>query len=569
MKSVRCAIYTRKSSEEGLEQGFNSLDAQREACAAYILSQASEGWQLIPEYYDDGGLSGGTLERPALQRLLGDVADGKIDIIVVYKVDRLTRSLLDFARLVEAFDAANVSFVSITQSFNTTTSMGRLTLNMLLSFAQFEREVTAERIRDKIAASKARGMWMGGVPPLGYRPDGRTLAIVEEHAVLIREIYARYLRLGNVRLLADTLIQDKIAVPRRATRRGRAYGGGSFSRGQLYTILRNPIYAGDIAHKDKRYPGNHPAIISRDIWDRVQQQLAHNVKGLRQTRQANASLLAGLLFDETGEPLIAVHTTRGKQRYRYYVSKAQQHGTASPDTPAIRLPAREIEQVIRQELSSLLADPFVLVERCRFTLTPEMFATLTARCADLSTQAQTWPHAVVSQIISRIVLHPGRIELLLVPSGLAKLLELPASPTAPAALPHIAAVRLKRTGHTVRLIQDDGMAASAATPDPTLVRLLLKAQRWWAELATGQCDITRLSRRENVSASYMTRVVRLAFLAPKIVDAILSGRTLATVDGASLLATGAITTDWDRQHAKFLPAPDGQSLQARKKRSSL
>ncbi len=221
MKTVRCAIYTRKSSEEGLEQDFNSLDAQREACAAYILSQASEGWKLLPEFYDDGGLSGGTLERPALQRLLENVKAGRIDIIVVYKVDRLTRSLLDFAKLVEAFDAANVSFVSVTQSFNTTTSMGRLTLNMLLSFAQFEREVTAERIRDKIAASKAKGMWMGGVPPLGYEPDGRTLKIVDEHAEIVRRVFDRYTELSNVRRVQEELVQEDVRSPVRTTRTGK------------------------------------------------------------------------------------------------------------------------------------------------------------------------------------------------------------------------------------------------------------------------------------------------------------------------------------------------------------
>ncbi|MCK9553106.1 recombinase family protein, partial [Aquamicrobium sp.] len=215
MKKVRCAIYTRKSSEEGLEQDFNSLHAQREACAAYILSQTSEGWTMLPDEYDDGGLSGGTLERPALRRLMQDIEGGRIDIVVVYKVDRLSRSLLDFAKLVEAFDKTNVSFVSVTQSFNTTNSMGRLTLNMLLSFAQFEREVTAERIRDKIAASKARGMWMGGNPPLGYQPDGRTLAIVEEHAGLVRHIFARYLDLGNVRLVTGALASEGIIAPER------------------------------------------------------------------------------------------------------------------------------------------------------------------------------------------------------------------------------------------------------------------------------------------------------------------------------------------------------------------
>ncbi|RZA23254.1 MAG: recombinase family protein, partial [Proteobacteria bacterium] len=318
MKTVRCAIYTRKSSDEGLEQDFNSLDAQREACAAYVLSQASEGWKLCPEHYDDGGISGGTLERPALQRLIAEVKEGRIDIIVVYKVDRLTRSLLDFSKLVETFDAAGASFVSVTQSFNTTTSMGRLTLNMLLSFAQFEREVTAERIRDKIAASKAKGMWMGGNPPLGYRPDGRTLAIVEDHATIVRDIYARYRRLGNVRLVADALIGDGVTTPARIKGNGKAFGGGIFSRGQLYTMLKNPIYVGDIPHREKVYPGNHPGIINRAEWDAVQVQLATNVQGQRTTRARNASLLAGLLFDSAGEPVIAVHTNKGKQRYRYY-----------------------------------------------------------------------------------------------------------------------------------------------------------------------------------------------------------------------------------------------------------
>ena len=244
MKPVRCAIYTRKSSEDGLEQDSNSLHAQREACAAYVLSQASEGWTLLRDEYDDGGLSGGTLERPALQRLLADVAAGKVDIIVIYKLDRLTRSLLDFAKLVEALDQAGTSFVSVTQSFNTTTSMGRLTLNMLLSFAQFEREVTAERIRDKIAASKAKGMWMGGIPPLGYKPHGRTLVVVKEHAALVRTIFERYRQLGNVRLVAESLKADGLSTPRRKTTTGKAYGGGAFHRGQLYDILRNPIYIG-------------------------------------------------------------------------------------------------------------------------------------------------------------------------------------------------------------------------------------------------------------------------------------------------------------------------------------
>jgi DNA invertase Pin-like site-specific DNA recombinase len=281
MKKIRCAIYTRKSTEEGLEQDFNSLHAQREACSAYVLSQASEGWSLLGEEYNDGGLSGGTLERPALRRLLADIDAGKVDIVVVYKVDRLTRSLLDFSKLVEAFDRAGTSFVSVTQSFNTTTSMGRLTLNMLLSFAQFEREVTAERIRDKIAASKAKGMWMGGFAPLGFRQAGRTLEIVRDQADLVRSIFRRYLELGTVRLLVDQLSAEGMTVPRRTTASGRSIGGGAFGRGQLYAILTKRIYIGEIEHKGQIYQGQHQAIVERTQWDGVRDHLAQNTRGKR------------------------------------------------------------------------------------------------------------------------------------------------------------------------------------------------------------------------------------------------------------------------------------------------
>ena len=358
MKPVRCAIYTRKSSEEGLDQDFNSLHAQREACAAYILSQASEGWTALATCYDDGGISGGTLERPGLQRLLEDVRDGLIDIIVVYKVDRLTRSLLDFARLVEAFDAAGVSFVSVTQSFNTTTSMGRLTLNMLLSFAQFEREVTAERIRDKIAASKARGMWMGGVPPLGYRPDGRSLAIVPEQAALVNSIYRRYLEIGNVRLLAEALREEGVLAPIRTTVTGRSMGGRSFTRGQLYLMLACRTYTGEISHHGKVHPGLHEAIIDRDLWDRVQALLEQNRQGRRTGKNAQqASLLAGLVREEAGEPLIPVHATKGKVRYRYYVSRALQTGEGGD---GMRIPARELETAVVERLAQHLRIRLIL-----------------------------------------------------------------------------------------------------------------------------------------------------------------------------------------------------------------
>ena len=275
-KKARCAIYTRKSSEEGLEQAFNSLDAQREACAAFIASQKHEGWTVLPTLYDDGGFSGGTMQRPALRRLIADIEAGQIDVVVVYKVDRLTRALSDFAKLVEVFDRRGVSFVSITQQFNTTTSMGRLTLNVLLSFAQFEREVTGERIRDKIAASKKKGMWMGGMPPLGYDVKNRKLVVNDDEARIVVDIYRRYLALKSVHALRDELADAGITSKRRMRPDGAEYGGQKLSRGALYLILQNRLYRGEISHKGNSYPGEHPAIVDKPLWDEVQAVLAAN-----------------------------------------------------------------------------------------------------------------------------------------------------------------------------------------------------------------------------------------------------------------------------------------------------
>src|SRR5580704_13883921 len=271
--TVRCAIYTRKSSEEGLEQSFNSLQAQREACEAYIVSQRHEGWQGIRTHYDDGGFSGGNLDRPALKQLLEDITAGKIDTVVVYKIDRLTRSLMDFSKIIEIFDKQKASFVSVTQQFNTTTSMGRLTLNVLLSFAQFEREVTGERIRDKIAASKRKGMWMGGLVPLGYEVHQRQLVVVESEATTVRHIFQRYCEVGSVRLLKGELDRDGLHSKLRVARNGSRSGSQSFSRGALYTLLRNPIYIGEVRHKGTRYPGQHEPIVARLLWDKVQELL--------------------------------------------------------------------------------------------------------------------------------------------------------------------------------------------------------------------------------------------------------------------------------------------------------
>ncbi|MEE3099003.1 MAG: recombinase family protein, partial [Pseudomonadota bacterium] len=355
MSLKRCAIYTRKSSEEGLDQDFNSLEAQREACAAYILSQRHEGWRELPERYDDGGISGGTMNRPGLRRLLDDVRAGRIDTVVVYKVDRLTRALSDFARIVEIFDSAGVSFVSVTQAFNTTSSMGRLTLNVLLSFAQFEREVTAERIRDKIAASKRKGMWMGGLPPLGYDVKDRALVVNEAEAETVRMIFRRYLDLGCVRALKAELDADGVISKRRAN----GSGCKSISRGALYELLRNPVYIGETRHKDERHPGMHEAILDRATWDAVQRALDDNGGGKRSgAPRSSARPLDGLLFDAQGRPMKPTHASRSvraghgvvRKRYWYYASRPD------GDAPVMRMPAEELERFVLRTLKEHLGD---------------------------------------------------------------------------------------------------------------------------------------------------------------------------------------------------------------------
>jgi len=358
----RCAIYTRKSSEEGLEQDFNSLHAQREACQAFIRSQAGEGWRLISTAYDDGGLSGGTMERPALKRLLIDIGAGLVDVLVVYKVDRLTRSLADFAKMVELFDAHEVSFVAVTQQFNTTTSMGRLTLNVLLSFAQFEREVTGERIRDKIAASKRKGLWMGGVPPLGYDVYDRRLVINETEAATLKLIYELYLKLGSVRLLKHELDRREVISKLRVSRKGSSSGGLPFSRGALYELLANPIYVGQVRHRKQVHPGQHPPILERSLWEKVQHRLRDRAaRGARAHTKAAISPLAGKLFDEHGQPLYVQGAAKGKRRYRYYVSRALVRGSANPAGGGWRIPALEMERVVAGAAKAFLDDKLALL----------------------------------------------------------------------------------------------------------------------------------------------------------------------------------------------------------------
>jgi site-specific DNA recombinase len=351
VRKVRCAVYTRKSSEEGLDQEFNSLDAQRQACEAYVASQKPEGWMLVPDRYDDGGFSGGTLERPALQRLLRDIEGGRIDVVVVYKIDRLSRALMDFAKLVEVFDRHGVTFVSVTQAFNTTTSMGRLTLNILLSFAQFEREVIGERIRDKFAASRARGMWMGGHPPLGYDVKDRKLVVNGAEAATVRMIFERFLTVGSATLLARDLRAEGVTTKR----------GKPIDKGDLYKLLNNRVYLGEAVHKGTAYPGEHSAIIDQALWDRVRAILATKAPTRAgRTRCQTPALLRGLIFGPTGCAMTPTHTRRRGKLYRYYVS--MDVIKQGPDAcPVRRVPAGEIEAAVIDQVRALIRTPEIVV----------------------------------------------------------------------------------------------------------------------------------------------------------------------------------------------------------------
>lgn len=342
-----CAIYTRKSTDEGLDTDFNTLDAQRESCEAFIVSQKAEGWRVVPTQYNDGGFSGGNMNRPALQKLLADIKQGKIQTVVVYKIDRLTRSLMDFSKLVEIFDAHGVTFVSVTQSFNTTTSMGRLTLNVLLSFAQFEREVSAERIRDKFAASKKKGMWMGGNVPLGYDVVKRKLIVNDKDSKTLKMIFEQYLKLGCVTKLKTWLDDNNIKSTRRISLQGKELGGKSYSRGALHSILRNPIYIGKILHKENLYDGLHDGIIENDLWGAVQERLQSQAAKKRGYQNiSHKSPLRTILYDVSGQTYSMTYTRKDKKQHRYYISKYLSENKTHPQQFLTRLPANEIETVV-------------------------------------------------------------------------------------------------------------------------------------------------------------------------------------------------------------------------------
>lgn len=553
-KRQRCAIYTRKSTEAGLEQDFNSLDAQREACEAYIKSQAHEGWKLLPQCYDDGGLSGGTLDRPALQRLLEDITAGLIDVIVVYKVDRLTRSLTDFAKLVEVLDDAGVSFVSVTQQFNTTTSMGRLTLNVLLSFAQFEREVTAERIRDKIAQSKAKGIWMGGPVPLGYDLGDRELLVNPAEAELVREIYELYLEEGSVRTLKAELDRRGMKSKTRHQKNGRVTGGGPFSRGHLYCLLANPIYIGKLPHKGKLHDGKHDAIISEDLWEKAQGQLRGNKRGIERASAKHPSLLAGRLETSDGRKLIPSHAVKQGKRYRYYIEQrlVQDDGIG---TKGARYAAEEVEKAVLTILQRFLNSPAEIVAALAIgEYSPGSMKTVVSQARTLSESDELndrhEAHRITSAVIAKVIIDQDQLELHLQRQQLAGLLGTETESEDPI---HVIAspCKLARRGQDLKFILpllDDSNTFSRQ--DPALIRAVAKAHLWWEWIKNGEVkSLTEIAKRECIDKAQVTRWLRLAFLSPTLIRQIQTGAHPTSLTIESLTRQIDLPTNWQEQEA--------------------
>jgi DNA invertase Pin-like site-specific DNA recombinase len=555
-RTRRCAIYTRKSSEEGLEQDFNSLHAQREACEAFIKSQTGEGWRLVKTAYDDGGLSGGTMERPALQRLLEDIRRRLVDVVVVYKVDRLTRSLADFAKMVELFDTNGVSFVAVTQQFNTTTSIGRLTLNVLLSFAQFEREVTGERIRDKIAASKRKGMWMGGVPPLGYDVHDRRLVVNRAEAATVKHIYQRYLELGSVRLLRNDLGHRKVISKVRVSKNGVRSGGRQFSRGALYQMLSNPIYLGEIRHKTEHHPGQHQPIVSRELWEKVQHHLRDQAATHRERpTKAPPSPLAGKLFDENGEPLYVQGAVKGSSHYRYYVSRGLVRGSLPDDQRGWRVAAPELERAVRAAALKILGDRAAIAEAIQelsidASRLPSIFRAAEASIQRLRSEQEA--ASGLTQLIERVELKPSGIQVsikLPIPSDEGR----DAATSNELTLARFVPMRMKRRGVEMRLIID-GDATATARIDLPLLNSTARAYRWSSDLLEGRArSIGEIARREHLTSRHVRRVMRLAFLAPRIVEAIAEGRQPADLRAIAMTQRIELPRLWRAQQQALEP----------------
>jgi site-specific DNA recombinase len=515
-KPVRCAIYTRVSTDQGLEQDFNSLDAQYDASQAYIRSQAHAGWTLLRGKYDDGGFSGGNTDRPALQRLLQDVRAGKVDVIVVYKVDRLTRSLADFAKLVELFDRHNVSFVSVTQQFNTTTSMGRLTLNVLLSFAQFEREVTSERIRDKIAASKRKGLWVGGMAPLGYDTKDRKISVNEAEADRVRIIFRSYLRLGSLNLLMAELRRRGIVTKVRTLKTGKTVGGIPFTRGPLAHLLRNRFYVGEVSFKGEVLIGEQPAIVDRGLFDAVQAKLNEQVRNHTTARMKSDALLVGRIFDDRGNRMSPSHARKGDVKYRYYLSSALLQGAAERAGSVRRVPAVEIETQVIKSVREHLKLPGSIDDR-----------------------------SLIDRHVARVEVQSARLVIQLVPPQKADRSRAKVDATLNVPWHKTPLMRRKE------ILPSLGLSLQSARPirsetRATLVASIARGRRWLHELLTGaKADAESIAKRERYSVRQVNMTISLAFLAPDLVTAAIEGRLPRGIGVTRLRDAPA---EWSRQH---------------------
>ncbi|HAO42580.1 MAG TPA: recombinase family protein [Afipia sp.] len=483
-KTLRCAVYTRKSTEHGLELEFNSLDAQREACEAYIKSQTSLGWKVLPQPYDDPAFSGGNLERPALKRLLKDIEAGKVDVVVVYKIDRLTRSLADFAKLVEAFDARSISFVAVTQQFNTTTSMGRLTLNVLLSFAQFERELSSERVRDKVAASRRKGKWTGGTVPLGYEARDKKLVINPTEAETVRIIFRRYIELQSFGRLVVDLDKRRIVTKRRNTQVKKFNGGIPFTYGPLAHVLKNRIYIGETGHGGKWYPGEHKAIIDRKTFNKVQELLSAGTNKRKIKRSESRALLMGKLFDDRGNAMSPSFTSKNGARYRFYVSSAILRGRKTDAGSVARVSATSIEQTLINALRERLKIDKAILDA-------DIIGTYVAR-AELSSRAikiTTSPAAKIRSSQFTIPWQPPQ-------AGSASIVD----------------------------------ATNERQPDAKLVQAVVRAHAWLRDLKNNKFDtVEALAAAVNLHPKLVRQELRYAFLAPAITAAILNGDQPATL----------------------------------------
>ncbi|WP_373086775.1 recombinase family protein [Sneathiella sp.] len=530
-RKARCAIYTRKSTEDGLEQDFNSLDAQREACAAYILSQTHEGWEGTSELYDDGGFSGGSMERPGLKQLLQDVIASKVDVIVVYKVDRLTRSLADFAKIVDILDEHDASFVSVTQSFNTTTSMGRLTLNVLLSFAQFEREVTGERIRDKIAASKKKGMWMGGPVPLGYELGDRKLIVNAREAETVCHLFRRYTELQSVPQLVEELAAQGYRTKIRPYKDGRQIGGVVFRTGALSQLLKNPIYTGKVRHKDKIYDGEHEAIIDQPLFDEVQSIFAINRnENALGKKSRNPSLLAGLITDPDGRPMTPTHASTGSKRFRYYVTRLQ---PGDDKNQTWRLPSGEIERLVLDALANAIADTVPASDEA--TIIQDQMAMHRDMAGQLQNSANHEKRKILLDHRVQVQIREEQVIISFQTVDGAERSEVSID------------TKLAKQGSELKFTIPPTNANIKPAPNATLQKLVAQAFAAQDLLMTGKPNpaLSDYSRR------YLGQLVRISWLAPDIIGAIMDGTQPVDLTGRKLTRANAIPLDWPSQRKMF------------------